>query len=304
MLSMTKTSANSMSFPIFPNRTLLVVTGPTAVGKTDYTIALAEKLRTPIISADSRQMFREMSIGTARPTEEELSRVQHYFVGTLSIHDYYNVSLFEQQVLKLLETLFLSHPVVIMTGGSPQYIDAVCKGIDELPDPDPVTRQYVQNLYQTNGIEALRAQLQLLDPAYFEKVDHNDHKRMMRAVEVSLQMKKPYSECLNQKPAERNFNIQKYYLNRPREELFDRISRRVDMMMEMGLLDEARGLYPYKELNALNTVGYKELFDYMDGKCSLEQAVVDIKTHTRRYAKRQLTWFKRDFVELNITTDL
>lgn len=281
-----------------------MVTGPTAVGKTDYTIALAEKLRTPIISADSRQMFREMSIGTARPTEEELSRVQHYFVGTLSIHDYYNVSLFEQQVLKLLETLFLSHPVVIMTGGSPQYIDAVCKGIDELPDPDPVTRQYVQNLYQTNGIEALRAQLQLLDPSYFEKVDHNDYKRMMRAVEVSLQMKKPYSECLNQKPAERNFNIQKYYLNRPREELFDRISRRVDMMMEMGLLDEARRLYPYKELNALNTVGYKELFDYMDGKCSLEQAVVDIKTHTRRYAKRQLTWFKRDFVELNITTDL
>lgn len=281
-----------------------MVTGPTAVGKTDYTIALAEKLRTPIISADSRQMFREMSIGTARPTEEELSRVQHYFVGTLSIHDYYNVSLFEQQVLKLLETLFLSHPVVIMTGGSPQYIDAVCKGIDELPDPDPVTRQYVQNLYQTNGIEALRAQLQLLDSSYFEKVDHNDYKRMMRAVEVSLQMKKPYSECLNQKPAERNFNIQKYYLNRPREELFDRISRRVDMMMEMGLLDEARGLYPDKELNALNTVGYKELFDYMDGKCSLEQAVVDIKTHTRRYAKRQLTWFKRDFVELNITTDL
>lgn len=277
-----------------------MVTGPTAVGKTDYTIALAEKLRTPIISADSRQMFREMSIGTARPTEEELSRVQHYFVGTLSIHDYYNVSLFEQQVLKLLETLFLSHPVVIMTGGSPQYIDAVCKGIDELPDPDPVTRQYVQNLYQTNGIEALRAQLQLLDPAYFEKVDHNDYKRMMRAVEVSLQMKKPYSECLNQKPVERNFNIQKYYLNRPREELFDRISRRVDKMMEMGLLEEARGLYQYRDLNALNTVGYKELFDYMDGKCSIEQAVTDIKTHTRRYAKRQLTWFKREYEELRI----
>lgn len=293
-----------MNFPTFPNRTLLVVTGPTAVGKTEYTIALAEKLHTPIISADSRQMFREMSIGTARPTEEELSRAQHYFVGTLSIHDYYNVSMFEQQVLKLLETLFLSYPVVIMTGGSPQYIDAVCKGIDELPDPDPVTRQHVQNLYQTNGIEALRAQLQLLDPAYFDKVDHNDHKRMMRAVEVSLQMKKPYSECLNQKPAERNFNIQKYYLNRPREELFERISLRVDKMMELGLLEEARGLYPYKELNALNTVGYKELFDYMDGKCSLEQAVTDIKTHTRRYAKRQLTWFKRDFVELSTTTDL
>lgn len=289
-----------MNFPTFPNRTLLVVTGPTAVGKTEYTIALAEKLCTPIISADSRQMFREMSIGTARPTEEELARVQHFFVGTLSIHDYYNVSLFEQQVLKLLETLFMSHPVVIMTGGSPQYIDAVCKGIDVLPDPDPVTRQYVQNLFLTNGIEALRAQLQLLDPAYFEKVDHNDHKRMMRAVEVSLQMKKPYSECLNQKPAERDFHIFKYYLNRPREVLFDRIHQRVDKMMEMGLLEEARGLYQYRDLNALNTVGYKELFDYMDGKCSIEQAVTDIKTHTRRYAKRQLTWFKREYEELRI----
>lgn len=289
-----------MNFPTFPNRTLLVVTGPTAVGKTEYTIALAEKLCTPIISADSRQMFREMSIGTARPTEEELARVQHFFVGTLSIHDYYNVSLFEQQVLKLLETLFMSHPVVIMTGGSPQYIDAVCKGIDVLPDPDPVTRQYVQNLFLTNGIEALRAQLQLLDPVYFEKVDHNDHKRMMRAVEVSLQMKKPYSECLNQKPAERDFHIFKYYLNRPREVLFDRIHQRVDKMMEMGLLEEARRLYPYRDLNALNTVGYKELFDYMDGKCSIEQAVTDIKTHTRRYAKRQLTWFKREYEELRI----
>ncbi len=251
----------------------------------------------PIISADSRQMFRELKIGTAAPTEAELARVKHYFVGNLSIHDYYNVSMFEQQVLELLETLFLSHPVVIMTGGSPQYIDAVCNGIDELPDPEPGIRQYVNNLFKTNGIDALRAQLALLDPDYYERVNHNDHKRMIRAVEVSLQMKKPYSQCLHQTKKERHFKIEKYYLNRPRDVLFERINRRVDAMMEQGLLEEARQLLPYRDLNALNTVGYKELFDCFDGKCSLEQAVEDIKTHTRRYAKRQLTWFKRDYIE-------
>lgn len=279
------------------DRTLLIVTGPTAVGKTDYTIELAERLGTPILSADSRQMFREMRIGTAAPTGEELARVKHYFVGNLSIHDYYNVSMFEQQVLELLETLFLEHPVVIMTGGSPQYIDAVCNGIDELPDPDPDIRQYVNQLYLTNGLEALCAQLATLDPDYYAHVNHNDYKRMIRAVEVSLQMKKPYSQCLHQTKRQRDFKIEKYYLNRPREVLFDRISRRVDKMMADGLLDEVRGLLPYRHLNALNTVGYKELFDYLDGKCSLDQAVADIKTHTRRYAKRQLTWFKRDYTE-------
>lgn len=288
-----------MNIPTFPNRTLLIITGPTAVGKTEYTISLAEKLNTPIISADSRQMFREMRIGTARPTEEELSRAKHYFVGNLSIKDYYNVSMFEHQVLELLETIFLSHPVVIMTGGSPQYIDAVCSGIDELPDPDPSTRAYVNNLFAHNGIEALRVQLQMLDPEYFAKVNHNDVKRMMRAIEVSLQMKKPYSSCIGtENKTQRNFHIEKYYLNRPREVLFKRINSRVDMMMEDGLLDEARALYPYRHCNALNTVGYKELFDFFEGKCSLEQAVADIKTHTRRYAKRQLTWFKRDYQEI------
>lgn len=279
------------------DRTLLIVTGPTAVGKTDYTIELAERLGTPILSADSRQMFREMQIGTAAPTAEELARVKHYFVGNLSIHDYYNVSMFEQQVLELLETLFLKHPVVIMTGGSPQYIDAVCNGIDELPDPDPDIRQYVNQLYLTNGLEALCAQLATLDPDYYAHVNHNDYKRMIRAVEVSLQMKKPYSQCLHQTKRQRDFKIEKYYLNRPREVLFDRISRRVDKMMADGLLDEVRGLLPYRHLNALNTVGYKELFDYLYGKCSLDQAVADVKTHTRRYAKRQLTWFKRDYTE-------
>ena len=277
---------------------MLIVTGPTAVGKTEYTIALAQKLGSPILSADSRQMYREMRIGTAAPTAEELAQVKHYFVGNLSIHDYYNVSMFEQQVLELLETLFLDHPVVVMTGGSPQYIDAVCHGIDELPDPDPAIREYVNRMFETGGLDALRAQLALLDPDYYAQVNHNDHKRMIRAVEVSLQMKKPYSQCLHQPRKQRNFKIEKNYLNRPREVLFDRIGRRVDAMMEQGLLEEARQLLPYRHLNALNTVGYKELFDYFDGKCSLEQAVEDIKTHTRRYAKRQLTWFKRDYTEI------
>ncbi len=280
------------------SKTLRIITGPTAVGKTEYTIQQAEMLGTPIISADSRQMYREMQIGTAAPTADELARVKHYFVGNLSIHDYYNVSMFEQQVLELLETLFVDHPVVIMTGGSPQYLDAVCNGIDTLPDPVLAIRDYVNNLFKVNGLEGLEAQLSQLDPVYYAKVDHHDHKRMKRAIEVSLQMKKPYSECLNQERQPRDFKIEKYYLNRPREVLFDRIGRRVDAMMELGLLEEAKRLYPFKDLNALNTVGYKEMFDYLDGKCSLEQAVEDIKTHTRRYAKRQLTWFKRDYQEI------
>ena len=280
------------------NRKLLVITGPTAVGKTDYTISMAERLNTPIISADSRQFYHEMRIGTAYPSEQELSRAKHYFVGMLALDEYYNVSMFEQSVLQLLDTLFETHPTVIMTGGSPQYIDAVCNGIDELPDPDPITRQYVNNLYANNGIEALRALLKTLDPTFFEKVNPNDHKRLIRAVEVSLQTGKPYSQFLHQTKHERNFEIEKYYLNRPREILFDRINTRVDKMMQDGLLEEVKSLIPYRQLNSLNTVGYKELFDYLDGKCSLSQAVTDIKTHTRRYAKRQLTWFKRDYTEI------
>lgn len=289
-----------MNFPTFPNRTLLVLSGPTAVGKTEFAISLAEQYQTPIISADSRQFYREMKIGTAYPSEEELSRAKHFFVGMLSIHDYYNVFMYEQDVLKLLDTLFETHPVVIMEGGSPQYIAAVCNGVDEMPDPDPVTRQYVNQLFENNGIDALRAQLELLDPIYYAKVDHNDHKRMIRAIEVSLQTKQPYSSFTHNTRKERDFNIVKYYLNRPREELFERINRRVDIMMEKGLLDEVRSLLPYKSLNALNTVGYKELFDYLEGNCSLEQAVADIKTHTRRYAKRQLNWFKKDYTELTL----
>ena len=290
-----------MSSANFSGPTLYIVTGPTGVGKTAYTIELAQRWKVPIISADSRQFYREMRIGTVYPTEEELSAAQHFFVGMLSIHDYYNVYMYEQDVLKLLKELFQKYPVIIMTGGSPQYLDAVCHGVDEMPDPDPSTRQFVINLFQNNGVEALHAQLQLLDPEYAATINPNDSKRMMRALEVSLQTGKPYSEHLHKKQVTRDFNIEKYYLNRPREELFDRINRRVDKMMADGLLEEARSLLPYRHLNPLNTVGYKELFDYFDGKCTLEQAVTDIKTHTRRYAKRQITWFKREYTELVVS---
>lgn len=287
-----------MSSPTFDRPTLYILTGPTGVGKTAYTIELAQRWQAPIISADSRQFYREMRIGTAYPTEGELAAAQHFFVGMLSIHDYYNVFMFEQDVLKLLRELFRKHPVVIMTGGSPQYLDAVCHGVDEMPDPDPSTRQYVIKLFENNGLEALHAQLRLLDPDYADVVNPHDSKRMMRAVEVSLQTGKPYSSLLHKRQVHRDFLIEKHFLNRPRDILFDRINRRVDKMMADGLLEEARSLFPCRNLNALNTVGYRELFDYFDGLCSLEQAIVDIKTHTRRYAKRQLTWFKREYEEL------
>lgn len=274
--------------------TLWVITGPTAVGKTEYAIRMAQQHNSCIISVDSRQFYKEMKIGTASPTPEELAAVPHYFVGTLSIHDYYNVSQFEEQVLALLENLFRKHQVVIMTGGSGLYIDAVCRGVDAMPDPDLEVRQRVMRLLEEEGIEALRAQLRLLDPTYCADADMANHKHLVRALEVCLQTGQPYSSFRtgNRKP--RPFAIVKQALERPREELFDRINRRVDVMMEQGLLEEARGLYPYKHLNALNTVGYKELFDFFEGKLTLERAIEDIKTHTRRYAKRQMTWFKRD----------
>ena len=278
----------------FDKPTLLVIAGPTAVGKTQFAIETALQCESVVLSADSRQFYREMKIGTAAPTNEELAMVKHYFIGNLSIHDYYSVSKYEQDVLQLLPSLFARHNVVVMTGGSGLYIDAVCNGIDELPDPDPEIRQFVNDIYKNDGIETLRAQLRKVDKAYYDTCNLADHKRMIRAVEVSLQTGKPYSEFLKNPHKKRDFDIIKYCLVRPREELFGRINQRVDLMMEQGLLEEARQLYPHRELNSLNTVGYKELFDFFDGKLSLEQAITDIKTHTRRYAKRQMTWFKRD----------
>ena len=274
--------------------TLLVIAGPTAVGKTEYAIRVADYFDTSIISADSRQFYRELKIGTATPSTEELSRAPHYFIGHLSIADYYSVSKFEQDVLTLLPSLFAKSPVVIMTGGSGLYIDAVCKGIDDLPDCDPEVRSRVINLYKDGGIGELRRQLKFLDPGFYQNTDIANHKRLMRALEVCLQTGKPYSQFLKAVSKKRFFDIYKYCLIRPRNELFDRINRRVDAMMEAGLLNEVESLYEFKHHNALNTVGYKELFDYMNGKCTLDEAVSDIKTHTRRYAKRQMTWFKRD----------
>ena len=279
---------------IFNRPTLIVVAGPTAVGKTQFCIALAKQYGCSIISADSRQFYREMNIGTAAPTKEEMAGVPHYFVGHLSINDYYSVSRFEQDVLQLLPTLFQQTNTVIMTGGSGLYLDAVCYGIDELPDPDPAIREEVIRLYENEGLTALQTKLQLLDPEYYESVDVANHKRLIRAIEVCLQTGKPYSSFRSMSQKVRDFDIVKYCLSRPRDILFSRINQRVDLMMEQGFLEEATQLYPHRHLNALNTVGYKELFQYLDGVLSLEEAVNDIKTHTRRYAKRQLSWFKRD----------
>jgi tRNA dimethylallyltransferase len=273
---------------------LIIITGPTATGKTGYAIGMAKALRTEIISCESRQMYREMRIGTAVPTAEELAAVQHHFIGHLSIHDYYNVSMFEQQCLQLLEKLFVKYPTVVMTGGSGLYIDAVCKGIDDFPTVDPEIRKTVTRRFETEGIEYLRRQLKMLDPEHYAKVDLSNHKRIMKAIEVSLQTGKPYSSFLTDKKQKRPFDIEKIVLNRPREELFERINLRTTTMMNEGLLEEARALYPYRHLNALNTVGYKELFACMDGLHDLNTAVELIRRNTRRYAKRQLTWFARD----------
>ena len=273
---------------------LIVITGPTAVGKTGVAIEVAKRLNTEIISCDSRQMYREMRIGTAVPTAEELSAVSHHLIGNLSIHDYYNVSMFEQECLQLLDKLFMKHQTVVMTGGSGLYIDALCRGIDDFPTVDAEIRQTVTGWFEAEGIEYLRRQLKILDPEHYAKVDLRNHKRIMKAIEVSLQTGNPYSSFLTAQERKRPFVIEKIVLNRPREELFERINFRTTQMMNEGLPEEAEALYPCRHLNALNTVGYKELFAYMDGQYDLETAVELIRRNTRRYAKRQLTWFARD----------
>ena len=273
---------------------LIVITGPTAVGKTDYAVKLAQSLNTEIVSCDSRQMYREMRIGTAVPAADELAAVPHHFIGNLSIHDYYNVSMFEQECLQLLDKLFLKYETVVMTGGSGLYIDAVCKGIDDFPTVDADIRKTVTGWFESEGVEYLRRQLKILDPENYAKVDLRNHKRIMKAIEVSLQTGKPYSSFLTAKERKRPFDIEKIALNRPREELFERINRRTTIMMEQGLMEEAKTLYQYRNLNALNTVGYKELFACFDGSHDLNTAVELIRRNTRRYAKRQLTWFARD----------
>ena len=274
--------------------TLLVLTGPTASGKTALAIRWAEKFRTEIISADSRQFYREMRIGTAAPTEAELRRVPHHFVGHLSVNDSYNVYRYEQDVLTLLEKLFKQHDTVVMTGGSGLYIDAVCNGIDLLPDPDPALRENLWRMLRENRVEEFHQMLKEKDPEYYAVVDRQNPVRMIRALEVCIQTGQSFSSLRQQQAKKRPFQIQKYAISLPKEQLHERINRRVELMMAEGLEAEARSLYPLRHLNALQTVGYKELFAYFDGQCTLEESVAAIQTHTRQYAKRQITWFKRD----------
>ena len=274
--------------------TLVVITGPTAVGKTELTIRVAQQFGIPIINADSRQLFRELKIGTAAPTDEELRQVHHYFVGTLGLSDYYSASLFEQQVLEILQREFTQHDYAIMAGGSMMYIDAVCNGIDDIPTVDDDTRNLLKQRLANEGLEVLVEELRQLDPEHYEIVDKQNPRRVVHALEICLMTGKTYTSFRKQEKKQRPFRIIKIGLNRDREELYQRINRRVDQMMAQGLLQEAERLYPQRSVNALNTVGYKELFDYMDGRWSLEEAVERIKGNTRRYARKQLTWFKRD----------
>ena len=276
------------------DKTLIVITGPTAVGKTALCLDVAKHFDIPIINADSRQIFRELKIGTARPSDEQLAQVHHDFVGMLGLDDYYSASLFEQQVLALLEQQFQKRDYALMAGGSMMYIDAVCDGIDDIPTIDDETRATMKRRLAEEGLEALVEELRRLDPEYYEIVDRQNPRRVVHALEICTMTGKTYTSFRRRERRQRPFRIVKIALNRPREELYERINRRVDQMMSDGLLDEARALYPKKELNALNTVGYKELFDYLDGRWPLEEAVERIKGNTRRYARKQLTWYKKD----------
>lgn len=274
--------------------TLVILLGPTGVGKTELSLRIAEWLGTPILSADSRQLYRDLPIGTAAPTPEQLARVRHYFVGTLGLTDYYSASQFETDVLSLLPILYKEHDAVVMTGGSMMYIDAVTKGIDDIPTVRPDIREQVWADYHAKGLAPLLEELQKIDPAHYEEVDWNNYKRVVHAIEICRQTGLPYSSFRTRTRKERPFRILQIGLTRDREELCDRINRRVDQMMADGLLDEARRVYPFRELNSLNTVGYKELFQYFDGNWTLDEAVEKIKRNSRVYARKQMTWFKRD----------
>ena len=273
---------------------LVVLLGPTGVGKTDLCIRLADTFHVPIINADSRQIFAEIPIGTAAPTKEQLARVKHYFVGTHHLQDYYSASMFEQDALNIIQNEFLSHPCALMSGGSMMYIDAVCNGIDDIPTVDDKTRAWMKRRLAEEGLPALVQELKELDPEHYAVVDKQNPRRVVHALEICHMTGKTYTSFRTNSKKERPFRILKIGLNRPREELYDRINRRVDQMMADGWLDEARSVYPLRHLNALNTVGYKELFLYFDGTWSLEEAVERIKGNTRRYMRKQLTWFKRD----------
>jgi tRNA dimethylallyltransferase len=276
------------------DKNLVIVVGPTAIGKTSLGIELAKHFETEIISADSRQMFREMSIGTAVPSINELASVKHHFVQNKSVSDYYNASMFELEVMDLLAELFKKYHTVFMVGGSTLYIDAVCYGIDDLPAIDHEVRQNITEKYKAEGIEYLRRELKMLDPEHYKKVDLRNPYRMMKAIEISVMTGKPYTSFLTACKKERDFNMVKIGLNCEREILFQRINNRVDEMIAKGLIDEVKGLDYARNANALKTVGYREIFDYLDGKLTIGEAIEQIKVNTRRYAKRQITWFSRD----------
>ena len=275
-------------------KTLIVITGPTAVGKTALCLDIAQHFGIPIINADSRQIYKELKIGTASPTDEQLAKVKHYFVGSLSLNDYYSASLFEQQTMEILEREFAKSDYALMAGGSMMYIDAVCNGIDDISTVDDHTRETLKARLANEGLEPLVEELRLLDPEYYEIVDKQNPRRVVHGLEICLMTGKTYTSFRKREKKQRPFHIVKIGLNRDREELYNRINLRVDEMMDEGLLEEARNLYPMRHMNALNTVGYKEMFAYLDGTWTLEEAVKRIKGNTRRYARKQLTWYKKD----------
>lgn len=280
--------------PFSMPKTLIVLIGPTGVGKTELSLSLAEHFQTSIISADSRQLYTELRIGTAAPTPTELVRAPHYFVGTLKLSDYYSAAQYEAEVLNLLNDLFRKNDVVVLTGGSMMYVDAVCKGIDDIPTVDGETRELMKQRFETEGLDTLCAELKLLDPEYYRIVDLKNPKRVIHALEICYMSGKTYTSFRTRSSKERPFRIVKIGLTRDREELYERINRRVDRMMDEGLLDEVRSVYPYRHLNSLNTVGYKELFKYLDKEWDLPFAIEKIKQNSRIYSRKQMTWFKRD----------
>lgn len=275
-------------------KTLVVILGPTGVGKTDTCIRVAKHFNVPIINADSRQIFQEIPIGTAAPTQVQQQEIKHFFVGNHHLDDYYSASMYEQDVLSLLEKLFTSQDIALMSGGSMMYIDAVCNGIDDIPTVDEQTRQWMKQRLHDEGLPALVEELRQLDPIHYEYVDKNNPRRVVHALEICHMTGKTYTSFRTNKIKERPFQIIKIGLNLPREELYQRINQRVLNMIQEGWVEEALKVYPKRELNSLHTVGYRELFDYLDGLYTLDEAIEKIQSNTRRYMRKQLTWFKRD----------
>jgi tRNA dimethylallyltransferase len=280
------------------NKYLIVVLGPTASGKTALAVDIAKAFNTEVVSADSRQFYKEMKIGTARPSDEELQGVPHHLLGHISVNNSYNAGNFEKEALTILDTIYKKSNIAVLCGGSGMYVNALCYGMDELPEQDENVRDELILLYKEKGIEGLQEKLKILDPDYYHQVDICNPQRLMRALEVCIISGKPYSKLREGKKKERDFNIIKIGIDRSREDLYKRINARVDLMFEQGLLDEVEKLQEFQHLNALQTVGYSELFEYLKGNCSIEQAKENIKQNTRRFAKRQLTWYRRD-TEIN-----